>query len=182
VINVPPGLGEPCFDKLEAKLAHAMLSLPATKGFEIGSGFEGTRMRGSEHNDQFRKGAVVDGKQMLKTTTNFAGGTLGGISNGEEIYFRVPIKPVSTIGQAQETCTFDGSTATLEARGRHDPCVLPRASPLVEGMTGLVLIDAALIQGSRCAVGATVHPGMLSGDGPASKRKRTEEDEEQADR
>jgi len=182
VIKVPAGLGEPCFDKLEAKLAHAMLSLPATKGFEIGSGFAGTRMRGSVHNDQFRKGGVVNGKQLLSCTSNNAGGTLGGISHGEDLHFRVPIKPVSTIGRAQETCTFDGSTATLEARGRHDPCVLPRASPLVEGMTGLVLIDAALIQGSRCANGATVHPGMMSGDGPVAKKAKIEEETDEADR
>jgi len=176
--GVPPGLGEPCFDKLEAKLAHAMLSLPATKGFEIGSGFAGTRMRGSEHNDQFKKGEVCDGKQLLATTSNHAGGTLGGISHGADIHFRVPIKPVSTIGQAQQTVSFDGSDATLEARGRHDPCVLPRTPPLVEGMSALVLIDAALMQGARCGAGTTVHPGMLQGDGgppedePAAKKAR----------
>ena len=141
-------------------------------------------MRGSEHNDQFRPGAVVDGKQLLKCTSNNAGGTLGGISHGENITFRVPIKPVSTIGQAQETCTFRGEAATLEARGRHDPCVLPRASPLVEGMTALVLIDAALIQGSRCANGATIHPMMMTPDGEpdAKKPKREAESAEEADR
>lgn len=176
VTKVPSGLGEPCFDKLEAKLAHAMLSLPATKGFEIGSGFEGTRMRGSAHNDAFEMGATEQGKQLLATKSNNAGGTLGGISHGADLVFRVPIKPVSTIGKAQATATFDGTATTLEARGRHDPCVLPRTPPLVEGMTALVLIDAALIQQSRCAEGVTIHPGMLAGDDPlvppAKKQKR----------
>ena len=126
----------------------------------------------------------MDGKQLLACKSNNAGGTLGGISHGEDIYFRVPIKPVSTIGQAQETCTFEGDAATLEARGRHDPCVLPRASPLVEGMAALVLIDAALIQGSRCANGATIHPMMMMPDSePARKKARVEpESAEQADR
>jgi len=174
--KVPAGLGEPCFDELEAKLAHAMLSLPATKGFEIGSGFAGTRLRGSSHNDLFKKGASQDGKQLLATVTNNAGGTLGGITHGADVLFRVAVKAVSTIGQAQQTVTFDGSDATLEARGRHDPCVLPRTPPLVEGMTALVLADAALIQASRCADGRTVHPGMLDSDtpdeGPSAKKAR----------
>jgi len=160
--NVPSGLGEPCFDKLEAKLAHAMLSLPATKGFEIGSGFAGTRLRGSAHNDLFQKGKIHAGKQLLSTATNNAGGTLGGISHGADIVFKVAVKAVSTIGKAQKTVTFDGSDTTLEARGRHDPCVLPRTPPLVEGMTALVLIDAALIQASRCAEGTTIHPKMAT--------------------
>jgi chorismate synthase len=145
--NVPVGLGEPCFDKLEAKLAHAMLSLPATKGFEIGSGFRGTRLRGSQHNDAFVK--HKDGTPLLSLKTNHAGGTLGGISSGADIVFRVAVKPVSTIGQAQETATFAGEKAELRARGRHDPCVLPRTPPLVEGMAALVLADAAMIQRSR---------------------------------
>lgn len=147
VRNVPVGLGEPCFDKLEAMLAHAMLSLPATKGFDIGSGFAGTTSFGSRHNDLFAK-HPTDTSQ-LKTTSNYAGGTLGGISSGANLSFRVAIKPVSTIGQAQETANFAGEVVTLEAKGRHDPCVLPRAVPLVEAMTALVLADAMLIQKTR---------------------------------
>lgn len=148
--GVPVGLGEPVFDKMEAKLAHAMLSLPATKGFEIGSGFEGTRLRGSQHNDAFSPGAVHVGEvSLLKTKTNNAGGTLGGITNGADVVFRVPVKPVSTISQAQVTATYGGEEAVLEAKGRHDPCVLPRCPPLFEAMTALVLADMALIQRSR---------------------------------
>ena len=142
--NVPVGLGEPVFDKLEARLAQAMLSLPATKGFDIGSGFAGTRMRGSQHNDPFvQKGA------KLGTMTNNSGGIQGGISNGEPIVFRVAFKPVATIGMAQETVNFDGDSVTLEAKGRHDPCVVPRAVPIVESMAALVLIDMALQQRAR---------------------------------
>ena len=142
--NVPVGLGEPVFDKLEARLAQAMLSLPATKGFDIGSGFAGTRMRGSQHNDPFmQKGAT------LGTMTNNSGGIQGGISNGEPIVFRVAFKPVATIGMAQETVNFDGESVTLEAKGRHDPCVVPRAVPIVESMAALVLIDMALQQRAR---------------------------------
>jgi len=123
--RTPAGLGEPVFDKLEADLAKAMLSLPASKGFEIGSGFAGTRMRGSEHNDAFemRAGAV-------HTTTNHSGGVQGGISNGEDILFRVAFKPTSTIAREQRTVTAAGEETTLAARGRHDPCVLPRAVPM----------------------------------------------------
>ncbi len=142
--NVPPGLGEPVFHKLEAKLAQAMLSIPATKGFEIGSGFAGTRMRGSRHNDPFvRKG------DHLGTRTNHSGGIQGGISNGEPIHFRVAFKPPATIGQAQETADFEGEETTLAAKGRHDPCVVPRAVPIVEGMAALVLADMAMIQRMR---------------------------------
>lgn len=142
--NVPAGWGEPVFDKLEAKLAHAMMSLPATKGFEIGSGFAGTRMRGSQHNDSFvRKG------QRLGTSTNRSGGIQGGISNGEAIEFRLAFKPPATIGRAQHTATFDGTEAVLEAKGRHDPCVVPRAVPIVEGMAALVLVDMAMRQAAR---------------------------------
>ena len=142
--NVPVGLGEPLFDKLEARLAQAMLSLPATKGFDIGSGFAGTRLRGSTHNDPFvRKGSG------LGTRTNHSGGVQGGISNGEPIVFRVGFKPVATIGLAQETVDFDGEPVTLEAKGRHDPCVVPRAVPIVEAMAALVLIDLALMQRAR---------------------------------
>jgi len=147
VRGIPPGLGEPVFDKLEADLAKAMLSLPATKGFEIGSGFGATRMRGSEHNDPFEMRA---GK--IRTATNNSGGVQGGISNGEEIYFRVGFKPTATIGRKQRTVTKSQQEATLAARGRHDPCVLPRAVPIVEAMAAIVLCDHALRQmalGSR---------------------------------
>jgi chorismate synthase len=142
--NVPIGLGEPIFDKLEAKLAQAMLSLPATKGFDLGSGFAGTRLRGSEHNDPF----VLKGAQ-LGTRTNYSGGIQGGISNGESIVFRVAFKPVATIGMEQETVDFDGKKVVLAAKGRHDPCVVPRAVPIVESMAALVLMDMALRQRAR---------------------------------
>jgi chorismate synthase len=142
--NVPVGIGEPVFDKLEAQLARAMLSIPATKGFEIGSGFAGTRMRGSEHNDPF-----VRKEDGLGTRTNNSGGIQGGISNGEEIYFRVAFKPVATIGRDQPTVSFDGADVVLAAKGRHDPCVVPRAVPIVESMAALVLLDNVLRQASR---------------------------------
>ncbi len=141
--SVPAGLGEPVFDKLEAKLAHAMLSLPATKGFEIGSGFAGACMRGSVHNDPFVKKA-----NRLGTLTNNSGGVQGGISNGEPIVFRVAFKPAATIGQAQKTVDMAGKEVTLAAKGRHDPCVVPRAVAIVEAMAALVLADAALLQQS----------------------------------
>jgi chorismate synthase len=141
VRGVPPGLGEPVFDKLEADLAKAMLSLPASKGFEIGSGFSATRMRGSQHNDAFE---MRDGK--VRTTTNNSGGVQGGISNGENIFFRVAFKPTSTIARDQKTVTAERGETTLAARGRHDPCVLPRAVPIVEAMAALVLCDHALRQ------------------------------------
>ena len=158
--GVPVGLGEPVFDKLEAKLAHAMLSLPATKGFEIGEGFAGTALRGSTHNDAF----VGAGGGLLRQATNHAGGTLGGISSGADIVFRVAIKPVSTIAQAQATAAFDGTPAVLEAKGRHDACVLPRAPPLVEAMAALVLIDAALMQRARAgAAGVRTLPAEDAG-------------------
>jgi chorismate synthase len=139
--GVPAGLGEPVFDKLEADLAKAMLSLPASKGFEIGSGFAGTRMRGSEHNDAFE---IREGK--TRTATNRSGGVQGGISNGENIFFRVAFKPTSTIAREQKPVTAAGEETTLAARGRHDPCVLPRAVPIVEAMAALVLCDHALRQ------------------------------------
>lgn len=135
--NVPVGLGEPVFDRLEADLAKAMLSLPATKGFEIGSGFAGTQMKGSEHNDVFD--STEEGK--IHTLTNYSGGTQGGISNGEEIYFRVAFKPTSTIFKKQKTVDIHGNKVQLQAKGRHDPCVLPRAVPIVEAMASLVLVD-----------------------------------------
>ena len=139
--GIAPGLGEPVFDKLEADLAKAMLSIPAAKAFEIGSGFAATRMRGSEHNDAFE---VRGGK--IRTKTNHSGGVQGGISNGEDIYFRVAFKPPATIALQQETVTSSKQRTDLTARGRHDPCVLPRAVPIVEAMAALVLCDHALRQ------------------------------------
>jgi chorismate synthase len=139
--GVPPGLGAPVFAKLEAELAGAMMSLPATKGFEIGSGFAGTKMRGSEHNDPF---LIEDG--VVRTASNRSGGIQGGISNGEPIFFRVAFKPTATIARKQQTVTKDGENAELAARGRHDPCVLPRAVPMVEAMAALVLCDQLLQQ------------------------------------
>jgi chorismate synthase len=141
VRHAPAGWGEPVFDKLEADLAKAMMSLPASKGFEIGSGFAGARMFGSEHNDPF----VQEGGR-IRTATNHSGGVQGGISNGEDIVFRVAFKPVATIAQAQQTISVTGEAAELKARGRHDPCVLPRAVPMVEAMTRLVLVDHWLRQ------------------------------------
>ncbi len=143
--NVPEGLGEPVFDKLEALLAHGMLSIPASKGFEIGSGFGGTRMRGSQHNDLF-----VNKGDRLGTLTNFSGGVQGGISNGEPIVFRVAFKPVATIGRPQSTADFNGKETVIAAKGRHDPCVVPRAVPIVEAMAALVLGDMALCQQRMC--------------------------------
>jgi len=142
--HVPAGLGEPVFDKMEARLAQAMLSIPATKGFEIGSGFGGTRLAGSQHNDPF-----VKKEGRLGTITNNSGGVQGGISNGEPIVFRVAFKPPATIGKAQHTADFKGRNTTLEAKGRHDPCVVPRAVPIVETMAALVIGDLALRQRAR---------------------------------
>jgi chorismate synthase len=145
VRGVPAGLGEPVFDRLEAELAKAMLSLPATKGFEIGSGFAGSRLRGSEHNDTFesREGRV-------RTATNRSGGTQGGISNGEEIVFRVAFKPTATILRPQQTVDVHGAPTELIGRGRHDPCVVPRAVPIVEAMTALILVDHWMRQSAQC--------------------------------
>jgi chorismate synthase len=143
--GVPAGLGEPVFGKLEALLAQAMLSLPAVKGFEIGSGFGGTRLRGSAHNDAFV--ARPDG--ALGTVTNRSGGVQGGISNGEPIVLRIAFKPPATIARAQHTAGYDGADVELAAPGRHDPCVVPRAVPIVEAMAALVLADCALQQAAR---------------------------------
>ena len=140
--GVPPGLGEPVFDKLEADLARGLMSLPASKGFEIGSGFAGTRMTGIAHNDPFVPGR--DGRP--RTAANRSGGVQGGISNGETVVVRVAFKPTATIALAQQTVTRSGDAAVLEARGRHDPCVLPRAVPMVEAMVCLVLADHWLRQ------------------------------------
>lgn len=137
--SVPAGWGEPVFDKLPALLAHAMLSIPAVKGFEIGSGFASARMHGSEHNDMF----VKKGKR-LGTITNNSGGIQGGISNGEDIYFRVAFKPTATIAMEQKTSDYNGQLVKLSGKGRHDPCIVPRAVPIVEAMTALVLADASL--------------------------------------
>lgn len=138
--GVPAGLGEPVFDRLHAELGKAMLSINAVKGFEYGSGFEGVKMRGSEHNDAFFQEA---GK--VKTKTNHSGGIQGGISNGEDIYFNVAFKPVATIMQDQKTVNESGETVTVSGKGRHDPCVVPRAVPIVEAMAALVLADYLLI-------------------------------------
>ncbi len=135
--GVPVGLGEPVFDKLSADLAKAMVSINAVKGFEIGSGFAGVSLRGSQHNDEF----YLDEQKQVRTRTNYAGGTLGGISNGETIYFRVAIKPVSTISKQQNTINTKNEVVELEAKGRHDPCVLPRAIPIVDAMAALVIMD-----------------------------------------
>jgi chorismate synthase len=143
--GVPPGWGEPVFDRLEADLAKAMLSLPASKGFDIGSGFGGILLTGTEHNDPFRaKGGKV------YTTSNRSGGIQGGISNGATICFRVAFKPVATVMAEQETVDVHLKNTTLKARGRHDPCVLPRAVPIVEAMTALVLVDHALRHKAQC--------------------------------
>jgi chorismate synthase len=144
--NVPPGLGEPVFDKLEADLARAVMSLPASKGFEIGSGFAGTTLTGIEHNDPF----TTDAHGRVRTVSNRSGGVQGGISNGEDIIFRVAFKPTATIAQAQQSVDRSGRPVTLEARGRHDPCVLPRAVPMVEAMACLVLADHLLRQRAQC--------------------------------
>ncbi len=143
--GVPAGWGEPVFDRLEADLAKAMLSLPASKGFDVGSGFPGVLLTGSQHNDPFR---AKDGRVF--TTTNHSGGIQGGISNGQTIYFRVAFKPVATIMHEQETVDTELRNTTLPGRGRHDPCVLPRAVPLVEAMTALVLVDHALRHKAQC--------------------------------
>jgi chorismate synthase len=139
--KVPVGLGDPVFDKLEADLAKAVMSLPATKGFEIGSGFEGTRLTGKEHNDEF----YMEGDRF-RTLTNRSGGIQGGISNGEDIIMRVAFKPTATIMQEQKTVTVGGEETTLIAKGRHDPCVLPRAVPMVEAMVALTICDHYLRQ------------------------------------
>jgi chorismate synthase len=143
--GLPAGWGEPVFDKLDADLAKAMMSLPATKGFEIGSGFAGTLLKGSEHNDPFR----IEGGKVV-TTSNHSGGVQGGISNGMPIVFRVAFKPVATIMTAQQTVSSSGEETELTGRGRHDPCVLPRAVPLVEAMAALVLCDHALRHHAQC--------------------------------
>jgi chorismate synthase len=191
--NCPIGLGEPCFDKLEAMLAHAMLSIPATKGFEIGSGFGGCEVPGSIHNDPFIFSGPPgsDGnptplsspnpnpnpKQKLTTKTNNSGGIQGGISNGSPIYFRVAFKPPATIGQAQTTATYGLEEGVLEAKGRHDPCVVPRAVPIVEAMASLVLLDALMAQAARDGVRSLLPP--LRGVTLEAKAVETVEEKEE---
>ncbi len=136
VAGVPVGLGEPVFDKLHAELGKAMLSINAVKGFEYGSGFEGVTQRGSQHNDEF-----VNEEGRIRTKTNYSGGVQGGISNGEDIYFRVAFKPVATIMQDQDSVNEAGEAITVSGKGRHDPCVVPRAVPIVEAMAALVITD-----------------------------------------
>jgi chorismate synthase len=143
--GVPPGWGEPVFDRLEADLAKAMLSLPASKGFDVGSGFGGILLTGSQHNDAFR---ARSGR--VYTVTNRSGGIQGGITNGQTIYFRVAFKPVATIMSEQDTVDVSLKNTTIKARGRHDPCVLPRAVVMVEAMTALVLLDHALRHKAQC--------------------------------
>ncbi len=141
ISGVPTGLGEPVFNKLHAQLGKAMLSINAVKGFEYGSGFEGVKQKGSEHNDIIEN--TIEG---IRTKTNFSGGIQGGISNGEEIYFRVAFKPVATIMKSQETIDEKGNKVEVEGRGRHDPCVVPRAVPIVEALAALVIADFVLMQ------------------------------------
>lgn len=143
--GVPVGWGAPVFDRLEADLAKAMLSLPASKGFDLGSGFAGVLLTGLQHNDAFRN---IDGR--VRTVTNRSGGIQGGITNGETIHFRVAFKPVATVMHEQDTVDASYANTTLKGRGRHDPCVLPRAVPMVEAMTALVLIDHALLHEAQC--------------------------------
>ncbi len=143
--GVPPGWGEPVFDRLEADLGKAMLSLPASKGFEIGSGFGGILLTGTQHNDPIQN---VEGR--IRTTSNRSGGVQGGISNGETVYFRVAFKPVATVMVEQDTVDAQWQNTKLKGRGRHDPCVLPRAVPMVEAMTALVLLDHAMRQKAQC--------------------------------
>ena len=149
VKNVPSGLGMPVFDKLEADLAKALMSLPATKGFEIGSGFLGTYLRGSEHNDSFIES---DDISKLKTISNNSGGIQGGISNGENIEMKIAFKPTATIGKEQKTVNAYGKEVLMKAKGRHDPCVLPRAVPMVDSMVALVLADHLLLHKAQCSI------------------------------
>ncbi len=144
--NLPAGWGMPVFDKLEADLAKGVMSLPASKGFEVGSGFAGTLLTGSEHNDEF----YVDEQGRTRTVTNRSGGVQGGITNGENIILRVAFKPTATIRKEQRTVTNQGEATTLAAKGRHDPCVLPRAVPMVEAMVALVLCDHLLRHHGQC--------------------------------
>jgi len=148
VRNVPSGIGSPVFDKIEADLAKSCLSLPAAKGFEVGSGFAGTLRTGSEHNDPF----YIDNTGRIRTVTNNSGGIQGGITNGEDIILRVAFKPTATVSRQQQTVTSAGDEASLRARGRHDPCVLPRAVPLVESMVAITLLDSLMQHKAQCGL------------------------------
>jgi chorismate synthase len=143
--NSPIGLGEPVFDRLNAGLAKAMFSINAVKGFELGSGFSAVQMKGSEHNDEFE----VDENGKVKTTSNLSGGIQGGISNGEDIYFNVAFKPVATIIQKQNTVNSSGENVDMMGKGRHDPCVVPRAVPIVEAMSAMVILDYLMLFKAR---------------------------------
>ena len=149
VKNIPSGLGMPVFDKLEADLAKALMSLPATKGFEIGSGFSGTYLKGSEHNDPF---VMSTDRNKLKTLSNNSGGIQGGISNGEMLKMRIAFKPTATIRKEQMTVNAEGKEVTMSAKGRHDPCVLPRAVPMVDSMIALVIADHLLLNHAQCRI------------------------------
>jgi len=168
VSGVPMGLGEPCFDKLEAELAKAMMSLPATKAFEIGNGYKSCRMRGSENNDLF----APAGNGLLRCVTNNGGGTFGGISNGHNIVMKIGIKPASSISKPQETCTFDGEPHSLSTKGRHDPCVLPRAPPLIEGMAAITVADACMRQRARSGAPLVTLP---QADQAAGQKRKADE-------
>lgn len=189
--NVPSGLGEPVFDKIEAMLAHAMLSIPATKGFELGSGFGGCEVPGSIHNDPFIRASEAAGasrngspRPRLTTKTNNSGGIQGGITNGAPIYFRVAFKPPATIGLPQQTATYSGEeSGVLEAKGRHDPCVVPRAVPIVEAMASLVIIDQLMAQQARQTTRSLLPPlkhtipaikTMVGGDDSAARQLANE--------
>jgi chorismate synthase len=166
----PPGLGEPVFHRAEAELARAFLSIPATKGFEVGSGFAGTRLRGSRHNDVF-----VNKKGSIGTETNRSGGVQGGITNGEPILCRVAFKPTATISLPQRTVDRKGRERTLEAKGRHDPCVLPRAVVIVEAMAALTLVDLFLEQRARSGLFQAA-PVKHKTHGKESEKKKKLED------
>lgn len=172
VRNVPSGLGSPVFDKLEAELAKACMSLPAAKGFEVGSGFAGTLLTGKEHNDEF----YLDENGRTRTRTNRSGGIQGGISNGETIIVRVAFKPTSTIGQEQGTVTREGMETTMRGKGRHDPCVLPRACPMVDNMVALVMADHIMMHHAQCDLLAPPPGG--TGVNPLGKLVHSEDLEE----
>lgn len=137
---MPVGLGEPVYDKLSARLGYAMLGINAVKGFELGSGFEGTKLKGSEHNDPF-----IQSEGKISTRSNHSGGIQGGISNGNDLFFRTAFKPVATLFQDQESVDTKGNSVLLKGKGRHDPCVVPRAVPIVSAMTALVLVDFMML-------------------------------------
>ena len=179
VQNCPPGIGAPVFDRLDADLAKACMSLPATKGFELGLGFDAVGMTGSEHNDEI----YTDDEEAIRTRSNNAGGVLGGISNGELIEMRVAFKPTSTIMKEQASITREKVATTLKARGRHDPCVVPRAVPMVESMVALVLLDHVLMQHAQCSLivdtdsiaSNAIRPVAIAHEAPSKPKPRSEE-------